>query len=150
MDQSEKQSHLELQESKLAKYLEILIDPSYRVSCKTPHEWVDKIEQKLLVVAYDFGIKQNILRSLACYGCKIIVVLCTWPASEILKMKPNMVLFINGPGDPSDVPYAIETVRDIIGKVLVFEVCMGHQLLGQAIGGKTFKMKFGHHGENNP
>lgn len=102
------------------------------------------------VVAYDFGIKQNILRRLASYGCKITVVPSTWPASETLKMKPDGVLFSNGPGDPSAVPYAVETVKEIIGKIPVFGICMGHQLLGQALGGKTFKMKFGHHGGNHP
>lgn len=102
------------------------------------------------VVAYDFGIKQNILRRLASYGCKITVVPSTWPASETLKMNPDGVLFSNGPGDPSAVPYAVEAVKEIIGKVPVFGICMGHQLLGQALGGKTFKMKFGHHGGNHP
>ena len=105
---------------------------------------------KLQVVAYDFGIKHNILRRLASYGCKITVVPSTWPASETLKIKPDGVLFSNGPGDPSAVPYAVETVKNIIGKVPVFGICMGHQLLGQALGGKTFKMKFGHHGGNHP
>lgn len=104
----------------------------------------------LKVVAYDFGIKHNILRRLASYGCKITVVPSTWPASETLKMNPNGVLFSNGPGDPAAVPYAIETVKQIIGKVPVFGICMGHQLLGQALGGRTFKMKFGHHGGNHP
>ena len=137
------------------------IDLISGVSCKTPHEWVDKTKQEwefnskvpqetFHVVAYDFGIKQNILRRLASYGCKITVVPSTWPASKTLKMKPDGVLFSNGPGDPSAVPYAVETVRDIIGKVPVFGICMGHQLLGQALGGKTFKMKFGHHGGNHP
>lgn len=74
----------------------------------------------------------------------------TWPASETLKLNPDGVLFSNGPGDPSAVPYAVETVKNIIGKVPVFGICMGHQLLGQALGGKTFKMKFGHHGGNHP
>jgi len=105
---------------------------------------------KMQVVAYDFGIKHNILKRLASYGCKITVVPSTWPASETLKMKPDGVLFSNGPGDPSAVPYAVETVKNIIGKVPVFGICMGHQLLGQALGGKTFKMKFGHHGGNHP
>lgn len=102
------------------------------------------------VVAYDFGIKHNILRRLASCGCKITVVPSRWPASETLKMKPDGVLFSNGPGDPSAVPYAVETVKEIIGRVPVFGICMGHQLLGQALGGKTFKMKFGHHGGNHP
>nr|GMC63008.1 carbamoyl-phosphate synthase small chain, chloroplastic-like [Ipomoea batatas] len=132
------------------------------VSCKAPYEWVDKTrstwdfninersQETYNVVAYDFGIKQNILRRLASYGCKITVVPSTWPASETLKMKPDGVLFSNGPGDPSAVPYAVETVKEIIGKVPVFGICMGHQLLGQALGGRTFKMKFGHHGGNHP
>ena len=102
------------------------------------------------VVAYDFGIKHNILKRLASYGCKITVVPSTWPATETLKMNPDGVLFSNGPGDPSAVPYAVETVKKILGKVPVFGICMGHQLLGQALGGKTFKMKFGHHGGNHP
>ncbi|KAL0343134.1 UNVERIFIED_CONTAM: Carbamoyl-phosphate synthase small chain, chloroplastic, partial [Sesamum angustifolium] len=132
------------------------------VTCKAPYEWVDRTgsewefnlnrrnEETFQVVAYDFGIKHNILRRLASYGCKITVVPSTWPASETLKMKPDGVLFSNGPGDPSAVPYAVEAVKEIIGKVPVFGICMGHQLLGQALGGKTFKMKFGHHGGNHP
>lgn len=102
------------------------------------------------VVAYDFGIKSNILRRLASYGCKITVVPSTYAASETLNLKPDGVLFSNGPGDPSAVPYAVETVKQLLGKVPVFGICMGHQLLGQALGGKTFKMKFGHHGGNHP
>lgn len=105
---------------------------------------------ELQVIAYDFGIKHNILKRLASYGCKITVVPSTWPASETLKMKPDGVLFSNGPGDPSAVPYAVETVKEIIGRVPAFGICMGHQLLGLALGGKTFKMKFGHHGGNHP
>ncbi|KAL0379176.1 UNVERIFIED_CONTAM: Carbamoyl-phosphate synthase small chain, chloroplastic [Sesamum radiatum] len=132
------------------------------VTCKAPYEWVDRTgsewefnlngrnEETFQVVAYDFGIKHNILRRLASYGCKITVVPSTWPASETLKMNPDGVLFSNGPGDPSAVPYAVEAVKEIIGKVPVFGICMGHQLLGQALGGKTFKMKFGHHGGNHP
>ncbi|GAA0148658.1 ligase [Lithospermum erythrorhizon] len=136
-----------------------LISP---VSCKAPYEWVDRTDsefefntdgrkgESFKVVAYDFGIKHNILRRLASYGCKITVVPSKWPASEILKMKPDGVLFSNGPGDPSAIPYAVETVKEIIGKLPVFGICMGHQLLGQALGGKTYKMKFGHHGGNHP
>lgn len=132
------------------------------VSCSTPYEWVDKTNsewdfnsegragERLHVIAYDFGIKHNILKRLASYGCKITVVPSKWPASETLKMNPDGVLFSNGPGDPSAVPYAVETVKNILGKVPVFGICMGHQLLGQALGGKTFKMKFGHHGGNHP
>ncbi|CAI0554825.1 unnamed protein product [Linum tenue] len=132
------------------------------VSCTEPYEWVDRTKPDWdfnnegrgevfhKVVAYDFGIKHNILRRLASYGCKITVVPSNWPASEALKMNPDGVLFSNGPGDPSAVPYAVETVKNIVGKAPVFGICMGHQLLGQALGGKTFKMKFGHHGGNHP
>ncbi|KAB1208210.1 Carbamoyl-phosphate synthase small chain, chloroplastic [Morella rubra] len=132
------------------------------VSCKAPYEWIDRTKsgwdfncdgrdrEDFRIVAYDFGIKHNILRRLASYGCKITVVPSMWPASETLKMKPDGVLFSNGPGDPSAVPYAVETVKEILGKLPVFGICMGHQLLGQALGGKTFKMKFGHHGGNHP
>lgn len=132
------------------------------LSCTSPYEWVDKtgdewdfntdgrISKPLHVVAYDFGVKSNILRRLASYGCKITVVPSTWPSSETLKLKPDGILFSNGPGDPSAVPYAVETVKKLLGKVPIFGICMGHQLLGQALGGKTFKMKFGHHGGNHP
>ncbi|MBA0735270.1 hypothetical protein Gogos_019134 [Gossypium gossypioides] len=138
------------------------IDLISGVTCNAPYEWVDKTksdwdfnsngrdQETYRVVAYDFGIKHNILRRLASYGCKITVVPSTWPAAETLKVKPDGVLFSNGPGDPSAVPYAVETVKEILGKVPVFGICMGHQLLGQALGGKTFKMKFGHHGGNHP
>lgn len=90
------------------------------------------------------------MRRLAAYGCRITVVPSTWPASETLNLKPDGVLFSNGPGDPAAVPYAVQTVKEIIGKVPVFGICMGHQLIGQALGGRTFKMKFGHHGGNHP
>ncbi|GMY12314.1 carbamoyl-phosphate synthase small chain, chloroplastic isoform X1 [Fagus crenata] len=132
------------------------------VSCKTPYEWTDNTKSQwdfntngrdgdtFHIVAYDFGIKHNILRRLASYGCKITVVPSTWPASETLRINPDGVLFSNGPGDPSAVPYAVQTVKEILGKVPVFGICMGHQLLGQALGGTTFKMKFGHHGGNHP
>ena len=80
---------------------------------------------ELKFIAYDFGIKHNVLRCLSSYGCKITVVPSTWPAPETLKIKPDGVLFSNGPGDPSAVPYAVETVKEILGKVPVFGICMG-------------------------
>ncbi|AEE77359.1 carbamoyl phosphate synthetase A [Arabidopsis thaliana] len=138
------------------------IDLISDVSCKSPYEWVDKTNaewdfntnsrdgKSYKVIAYDFGIKQNILRRLSSYGCQITVVPSTFPAAEALKMNPDGILFSNGPGDPSAVPYAVETVKELLGKVPVYGICMGHQLLGQALGGKTFKMKFGHHGGNHP
>ncbi|XP_042441537.1 carbamoyl-phosphate synthase small chain, chloroplastic-like [Zingiber officinale] len=144
------------------KWKIIGVDLISGVSCETPYEWSEKtntqwefnkdqnLAKSFHVVAYDFGIKHNILRRLSSYGCKITVVPSKWPASETLKMNPDGVLFSNGPGDPAAVPYAVETVKEIIGKVPVFGICMGHQLLGQALGGKTFKMKFGHHGGNHP
>ncbi|KAJ4957180.1 hypothetical protein NE237_013963 [Protea cynaroides] len=138
------------------------VDLISSVSCNAPYEWPERTdpewefitngraEDNLHVVAYDFGIKHNILRRLASRGCKITVVPSTWPASETLKLNPDGVLFSNGPGDPSAVPYAVDTVKEIVGKVPVFGICMGHQLLGLALGGKTYKMKFGHHGGNHP
>ncbi|KAL0731416.1 hypothetical protein Bca4012_027510 [Brassica carinata] len=138
------------------------IDLISDVSCKSPYEWVDKTDPEwdfnaasrdgnsYRVIAYDFGIKHNILRRLSSYGCRITVVPSTFPASEALKMNPDGILFSNGPGDPSAVPYAVETVKELLGKAPVYGICMGHQLLGQALGGKTFKMKFGHHGGNHP
>ncbi|MQL68588.1 hypothetical protein Taro_000819 [Colocasia esculenta] len=112
---------------------------------KTDEELLELSRKWKIVIAYDFGIKHNILRRLASCGCKITVVPSKWPASETLKMKPDGVLFGNGPGDP----YAVQTVKELVGKVPIFGICMGHQLLGQALGGKTFKMKFGHHGGNH-
>ncbi|MCH6581250.1 MAG: carbamoyl phosphate synthase small subunit, partial [Nitrospinae bacterium] len=102
------------------------------------------------VVAYDFGIKRNILRRLTQVGCKVQVVPATTPAETVLAMKPDGVFLSNGPGDPAAVPYAIENVRALIGKVPIFGICLGHQILNLALGGKTYKLRFGHHGSNQP
>ena len=102
------------------------------------------------VVAYDFGIKRNILRRLASYGCDITVVPAKTPASAVFALNPDGVFLSNGPGDPSAVPYAVESTKAFLGKLPVFGICMGHQVLGQALGGRTFKMSFGHHGGNHP
>ncbi len=102
------------------------------------------------VVAYDFGIKRNILRRLTQVGCKVKVVPATLPAETVLAMKPDGVFLSNGPGDPAAVPYAIENVRALIGKVPIFGICLGHQILNLALGGKTYKLRFGHHGANQP
>ena len=102
------------------------------------------------VVAYDFGIKQNILRLLVDHNCDVTVVPAQTSAEDVLALKSNGVFLSNGPGDPEPVGYAIENIRKLFGKVPVFGICLGHQLCGLALGGKTFKLKFGHHGSNHP
>jgi len=103
------------------------------------------------VVAYDFGVKRNILRILADLGCKITVVPATTPAEEVLSLKPDGVFLSNGPGDPEPCDYAIRAIKTFLDlKVPIFGICLGHQLLGLATGAKTVKMKFGHHGGNHP
>ncbi len=102
------------------------------------------------VIAYDFGIKRNILRNLTSLGCDVTVVPATTSAEEILKMNPDGVFLSNGPGDPEPLLYAQENIRKLLGKVPVFGICLGHQLLSIAAGGRTFKLKFGHRGGNQP
>jgi len=106
---------------------------------------------KLLhVVAYDFGIKQNILRMLTREGCRVTVVPAETTAEDVLELKPDGVFLSNGPGDPEPVEYAVNAIRRMMGRVPVFGICLGHQLTGLALGGKTYKLKFGHHGGNHP
>ena len=102
------------------------------------------------VVAYDFGIKQNILRLLVDHGCEVTVVPARTSAADVLALKPDGVFLSNGPGDPEPVEYAVENIRKLLGRVPIFGICLGHQLCGLALGGKTFKLKFGHHGSNHP
>jgi len=102
------------------------------------------------VVAYDYGIKQNILRKLVDVGCRVTVVPATMTAEDVLTLKPDGVFLSNGPGDPEPLEYAARAVRGLMGKVPVFGICLGHQIVGLALGGKTYKLKFGHHGGNQP
>ncbi len=102
------------------------------------------------VAAYDFGIKLNILRMLTSAGCDVTVYPASTPASEIIASDPDGIFLSNGPGDPSAVTYAIENVRELLGPRPIFGICLGHQILGLALGGKTYKLKFGHHGANHP
>ncbi len=102
------------------------------------------------VVVLDYGVKYNILRSLCDWNCEVTVLPACSTAETILSLHPDGILLSNGPGDPQGVPYAIETVRQLIGKKPIFGICLGHQLLGLALGGKTFKLKFGHRGANQP
>lgn len=135
------------------------------VSTKVAYEWSasepknqtgDKLlprsegGSELHVVAYDFGIKENILRMLARENCRVTVVPAKTSAAEVLAMNPDGVFFSNGPGDPEPLEYAIANVQAIQGKAPLFGICLGHQIFGLALGGKTYKLKFGHHGGNHP
>ncbi|QDX80662.1 carbamoyl-phosphate synthase small subunit [Denitratisoma sp. DHT3] len=132
------------------------------VSAKTAYPWTEaewrlgqgyrtQGEPRLHVVAYDFGVKRNILRMLAERGCKLTVVPAQTSATEVLALDPDGVFLSNGPGDPEPCDYAIDAIRTFLDKKLpTFGICLGHQLMGLAAGGKTLKMKFGHHGANHP
>jgi len=102
------------------------------------------------VVAYDYGIKQNILRKLVDVGCRVTVVPATTMAEYVMSLKPDGVFLSNGPGDPEPLEYSVRAVRGFMGKVPVFGICLGHQIIGLALRGKTYKLKFGHHGGNQP
>ncbi|MBI5491468.1 MAG: glutamine-hydrolyzing carbamoyl-phosphate synthase small subunit [Deltaproteobacteria bacterium] len=132
------------------------------VTCKRPYRWDEElwrlergypksaIAKKYKVVAYDFGIKKNILRNLAEAGCDVAVVPANTPAESVLDAKPDGIFLSNGPGDPDAVPYAKENIAKLIGKRPIFGICLGHQILSLALGGKTYKLKFGHRGANQP
>ena len=134
-----------------------------QVTCGQPYDWrqagwelgagyrdARETGQSFFVVAYDYGMKFNILRQLVASGCRVRVVPAQTPADEVLALKPDGVFLSNGPGDPDAVPYAKRNVAALIGRVPIFGICLGHQILGLALGGTTFKLKFGHHGGNHP
>ena len=110
----------------------------------------EEARKRLHVVAYDFGIKHNILRMLTRENCRVTVVPAETSAETVLDLKPDGVFLSNGPGDPEPVDYAVKSIRNFLGRVPVFGICLGHQLVGLALGGKTYKLKFGHHGGNHP
>ena len=130
------------------------------VSCKTPYIWkkgashagipAKKPARKLRVVVLDCGVKYNILRLLDNNGCEVLVLPASSTGDEILALKPDGILLSNGPGDPAALPYIVDAARTVIGQIPVFGICLGHQIIGQAIGGYTEKLKFGHHGINQP
>lgn len=121
-----------------------------QVSCKTSWNWEAPKSPKYRVVAIDFGIKYNILRQLSKKGCAVEIVPASTPAHEILDRAPDGVFLSNGPGDPAAVDYAIRTIRELAGKVPLFGICLGHQILSLALGATTYKLKFGHRGGNHP
>lgn len=138
------------------------MDLAREVSTQTRRSWeegewqlsngyVNQSTPRFHVVAYDFGVKRNILRMLASRGCRLTLVPATTPASEVLALKPDGVFLSNGPGDPEPCDYAITAIRSILeARIPTFGICLGHQLLALASGARTHKMKFGHHGANHP
>ncbi len=138
------------------------LDLAREVTCTAPYVWEDPVESTWYVgknpdarlrghvVAYDFGIKHNILRLLTSRGFRVTVVPATTTAEEALSYQPDGIFLSNGPGDPAAVTYAIDTIRDLLGKVPIFGICLGHQVLGLALGGQTHKLLFGHRGGNQP
>jgi carbamoyl-phosphate synthase small subunit len=135
------------------------------VSCRKPYQWKGGVQcewghtfqdprpepiTERRVVVLDCGVKFNILRNLEKRGCEVLVLPATATGEEILALRPDGVLLSNGPGDPAALPHIVEAVRTLLGKVPIFGICLGHQVLGQAVGGRTAKLKFGHHGINQP
>lgn len=142
------------------------LDLVQHVTCAQPYRWTEPAnwwqapksttavpptpDRSFHVVAYDFGIKRNMLRLLSSYGCHITVVPATTPAVEVLALDPDGIFLSNGPGDPAACTYAVDAVRQLLGQKPIFGICLGHQLLGLALGARTYKLKFGHRGANQP
>jgi carbamoyl-phosphate synthase small subunit len=138
------------------------LDLAKVVSVREPYEWTETAweagrgygrlaQARWHVAAYDFGVKRNILRLLAERGCRVTVVPAQTPASEVERLQPDGVFLSNGPGDPEPCDYAVEATRELIARGYpTFGICLGHQIMGLAAGGRTLKMKFGHHGANHP
>ncbi len=132
---------------------EVTCAEPYHWSERSDSQWYHRPQQEMggpLIVAYDFGIKRNILRMFTDRGLRVTVVPAHTPADDVLALKPAGVFLSNGPGDPAAVTYAINNVQNLLGKTPVFGICLGHQILGLALGGKTEKMRFGHRGGNQP
>ncbi len=138
------------------------LDLARAVTCQQPYAWTPEAGQGFEVeastgagpghnvVAYDYGLKRNILRLLAAHNCRVTVVPAATSAADVLRLRPDGVFLSNGPGDPAAVRYAIEAVRALLGRVPIVGICLGHQILGLALGAETYKLKFGHRGGNQP
>jgi carbamoyl-phosphate synthase small subunit len=125
------------------------LDLASLVTTESAYTWGES-DAPYHIVAYDFGIKRNILRRLVYAGCKVTVVPALTSADDVMALKPDGIFLSNGPGDPEPLHTQIDNVRRLIGKAPIFGICLGHQILGLALGGKTYKLKFGHRGANHP
>ncbi len=132
-----------------------------KVTCQKPYDWQEAEwdlaggyrsppAARFHVAVFDFGIKRNILRILSGLGCRLTILPAATSAAEVRSLSPDGIFLSNGPGDPEPVTYAVETIRELLGEKPIFGICLGHQLLGTALGGRTYKLKFGHHGGNQP